>query len=56
MKMLTGLALTVLASLVTISAASAETVIIRRGGGYHRPYFHPHPPFHRYHRTVIIRR
>lgn len=63
MKTPTGLALAALASLAgfaslaTVSAASADTVIIHRDGGYHRhrPFFHPHPRFHR-DRTVIIRR
>ena len=54
MKTLTVFALSTLATFATISVASADTVIIRRGG-YHRP-FHPHPMFHRDHRTVIIHR
>ena len=52
MKTLTAVTLAALASLAMISVASADTVIVHRGG-YHRPF---HPPFHRDHRTVIIHR
>lgn len=51
-KTLAVLALTAVTGLATIGAASAETVVIHRHGGFHR-HFHPH--FH-HHRTVIIRR
>ena len=52
MKMLTVLALATLASLATLSVASADTIVIHRHG-YHRPF---HRLFHRDHRTVIIHR